>query len=174
MLSGEAWAWDALAGLDPEDICNRAELSFDRESGLCILKSFSQDIFISLKNKRMFGSSPISDFLLNKLGRYSRLSVLYYLIGARNIPLSGKLVKPDDMSEFLKRGMELGGDSLSYGDASLRLFPFPRIPVVLITCKGDDEFHPCANLLFDATCEAHLTPDVIWSTAMMSVLIMLG
>ena len=200
MLSGEAQAWVILGGLDPEDIGSRAGIGFDRESGSYILESFAQDIFISLKDKRMFGSSPISDCLLHKLGRYSRLSVLYYLIGARDIPLSGKLVKPDDMSGgliylkgthalpldklaerygsdisgFLNRGRELGGEPLSYGDASLRLFPFPVIPVVLIIWKGDDEFPPRANLLFDATCEAHLTSDVIWSTAMMSVLMMLG
>ena len=200
MLSGEAQAWDILAELDPEDVCSRAKATFDREAGLYTLKSFFQDILISTQDKRMSGSSPISDFLLNKLDRYSMLSVLHYLIGARNIALSGKLVKPDDMSGgliylkgthalpldklaerygsdirgFLKRGRELGGEPLSYGDASLRLFPFPRIPVVLIIWKGDDEFTSRANLLFDATCEAHLMPDVIWSTAMMSLLIMLG
>ena len=199
MLSGEAQACDILAGLAPEDVCCRAKATFDKLSGLYTLKSFLQDIFISPQDKRMFGNSPLSDFLLNKLGHYSRLSILYYLIGAKHMPLSGKLVKPGNMSGgqiylrgthvlpldklakrygsnikgFLRRGRELGGERLGYGDASLRLFPFPRIPVVILIWKGDGEFSSRSALLFDGTCEVHLPPDIIWSTAMMSVLMML-
>ena len=200
MLSGEAQAWNILAELAPEDICHRAKVSFDKLSGLYTLKSFLQSIFISPKERKMFGNSPISSFLLNKLNRYSELSVLYYLIGSKNITLSGKLVKPGDMSGgqiylrgthvlpldriaeryggdiqgFLSRGRELGGERLGYGDASLRLFPFPRIPVVILVWKDDEEFSSRSGLLFDSTCEVHLPPDIIWSTAMMSLLIMLG
>jgi hypothetical protein len=37
----------------------------------------------------------------------------------------------------------------------------------------DDEFPARLDLLFDSTCAMHLPTDIIWSIAMMSVLIML-
>ena len=61
-----------------------------------------------------------------------------------------------------------------YGDASLRLFPFPRVSVTIIVWKGDKEFASRADLLLDSTCELHLPVDIVWSTAMMSVLVMLS
>lgn len=199
MLTGENRAWNLLSGLDPEDVCSRAGAVFDKLSGLYILKSFLQDIFISPRNREMFGHSPLSDLLLNRLGRFSRLPILWYLINAKDIPLSGELRRPADMSGgqiylkgshvlplnriaekygtnvegFLQRGRELGAEPLGYGDASLRLFPFPRVAAVILLWKNDDEFSSRADLLFDSTCELQLPADIIWATAMMSILTML-
>jgi hypothetical protein len=69
--------------------------------------------------------------------------------------------------------VELGAQQMEYGDACLRLFPFPRVPVTMILWRADEEFPARADMFFDATCEQHLPTDVIWSTAMTSVLIML-
>jgi hypothetical protein len=49
----------------------------------------------------------------------------------------------------------------------------PRIPVTLILWLKDEEFHPRADLLLDSTCELQLPLDIIWSIAMMSVLVMM-
>ncbi|MBL7165191.1 MAG: DUF3786 domain-containing protein [Dehalococcoidales bacterium] len=149
--------------------------------------------------RRISGDSPAADILLEQLGGYARLSALWYLVGARDIPVSGKLVKPGDMGGgeiyqrgthvlpldriaerygsdvpgFLARGRELGSEQAEYGDASLRLFPFPRVPVVLLLWKKDPEFVARAGLLFDSSARFHLPVDVIWSTAMISLLAML-
>jgi hypothetical protein len=79
----------------------------------------------------------------------------------------------DDEKGFLRRGGELGGERMTYGDASVQLFPFPKVPVVIILRRGDDEFPPGADLLFDSTCELHLALDVLWAVAMQSILIMM-
>ena len=79
----------------------------------------------------------------------------------------------NDIGNFYKKGLELGGQLLEHGDASLRLYPFPRVPVTYILWQGDEEFSPRIDMFFDTTCEQHLPTDVIWSTAMTSVLIML-
>lgn len=199
MLAGEKHAWALLLELSPQDVCRRAKVAFERLAGVYILKSFLQDIHVSPKNRVIHGHSPISDLLLNKLHRFSILSILWYLINAKDIPLSGELKRPADMSggqiywrgshilplnkiaekyssnieEFLERGKELGGEQLSYGDASLRLFPFPRVAVTILLWGKDAEFSSHADLLFDSTCELQLPPDIIWATAMMSILIML-
>lgn len=199
MPTGEQQAWKILAELDPEDVCVRATVLFDKTAYQYILKSFSQDIYIFPKEKNIFAISPTANLLLNSLGRYSRLSILWYLINSKDISLSGELIKPGDLSggaiylkgthvlpldklaekysgcigQFIKRGVELGGEELGFGDASIRLWPFPRVPVVLIIWKGDEEFPARAYLLFDSTCQVQLPADVIWSTATMSLLVML-
>jgi len=137
--------------------------------------------------------------LVSALGDYSRLSTLRYLIHASDLPLTGQLVRPSDLSgggifvkgthvlpldkiatyfadyrgDFLSIGKSLGGSELDYGDMSLKLLPFPRVPVVLIVWCGDDEFAPKASLLFDSSCGEHLSTDIIWSTAVMTVEMML-
>ena len=58
-----------------------------------------------------------------------------------------------------------------YGDAAIVLFPLPKVPTTMILWVEDDEFPARADLLFDATCTAHLPLDVLWSVAMMSVLL---
>lgn len=60
-----------------------------------------------------------------------------------------------------------------YGDASIELFPFPRMPVTIILWEKDDEFPARADLVFDSTCEMQLPIDIIWSIAMLCVLVMM-
>ena len=94
--------------------------------------------------------------------------------GTHVLPLDKLALKyGNDTGGFLKRGTDLGGVPMNYGDASVKLFPFPRLPVVLILWQEDDEFPSRADILFDSTCEFHLALDILWSTAMESLLIMM-
>lgn len=79
----------------------------------------------------------------------------------------------NDKQGFLDRGLELRGEKLDYGDASIQLNPFPRIPISVLLWEGDEEFPARCKLLFDSTSKLHLPADVLWSTAMMTLLIML-
>jgi hypothetical protein len=197
--SGEEHAWELLSDLDPEDVCRRADVSFDCATGCFKLRLFSADILVCTSYRSISGDSPATNILLERLGGYARLSALWYLVGARDIPVSGKLVKPGDMGGgeiyergthvlpldriaekygsdvpgFLARGRELGGKQAEYRDVSLRLLVFPRVPVVVLLWKKDPEFAARAGLLFDSSARFHLPVDVIWSTAMVSLLAML-
>jgi hypothetical protein len=198
MSSGEEKAWNILRGLNPADVCRNAAVEYDNAAGIYLLKSFGMDISIDPEKNTIYSSAPEAGLLLDRLGYFSRLSILFYLTSAKDIPLSGKLVQPanlrgghiffrgthvlpldklalkygKDPGGFLKRGRDLGGKELKYGDASVQLFPFPRIPVVLILWQEDEEFPPRVDLLFDSACESHLALDILWSVAMMSLLIM--
>ncbi len=199
MSPGEQKAWEILEKLNPNDVCRRADVIFDKASGLYTLKSYSMDFYISPKKREIFSNSAGSDVLLHKLGYFFKLSALCYLNNAKDIPLTERLVKPDNLrggqlffrgshvlpldkiagkygdniKGFLTKGKNLSGEQLEYGDASLRLFPFPNVPVVVILWGADDEFPSRADLLFDSTSELQLLIDNIWSIAMMSILIML-
>jgi hypothetical protein len=199
MSSGEEKAWHVLRELNPEDVCRNAMVNYDAATGAYLLKSFGMEISVDPGKKVIFSQAPDAGLLLDRLGYFSRLSILIYLTSAKNIPLSGRLVQPVNLKggqvffrgthvlpldklavkygsnakSFLERGKELGGAQMDYGDASLQLFPFPRIPVVIILWLADEEFPARADFLFDTTCEFHLALDILWSTAMKSLLILL-
>ena len=192
---GEEKAWELLSKLDPKDTETRTGATFNSDSSTYELKCFGQDIHVSLKEREITTSSPIGELIVSKLGEYSRLSILSYLVTAKDIPLSGELVRPADLpgggifgqgthvlpmdkvakkfgrnhKQFLSVGKELGASVLDHGNVSLELLPFPRVPVTLIAWTGDKEFPPTAFLLCDSTCTAHLPIDILWSTAMMTV-----
>ena len=199
MSSGEEKAWEKFGSLNPFDVCKKAGVSYVSENGNYILKLFGMDFSISPHQKVIKNLSPEGDILLKKHGYFFNLSALCYLSNAKDIPLSGRLIKPvdlkggglffrgthvlpldkiadkygNDKSGFIKKGKSLNGRVLNYGDASVELAPMPRIPATLILWLSDDEFPARADLLLDSTCEQHVPLDIIWSIAMMSTLVML-
>ena len=199
MSPGEEKAWEALRRVDPEDVCMRTGATYDRLSGLYRFTSFGMDFSLSPKDRKVFSAAPESETLLQKLGFFFNFSVICSFYSAMDVCLTGKLINPvnmksgqlffrgshvlplDKVSErygtdrdgFLKKGLALGGVGLEYGDASVKLFPLPRVPVVLILWLADEEFPPRADILFDSSSELQLPIDVVWSIAMLSLLVML-
>jgi hypothetical protein len=112
-----------------------------------------------------------------------QLCILSYLIHAKNLPLTGKLVKGEqfEAGQFFFRGHHslpvqdlvdsfgndakrlleaidiVGGRSCEYGDASLEIMLFPGTPVTFIVWGSDDEFPASGSILFDETV-AHQLP----------------
>jgi hypothetical protein len=199
VLSGDQLAWALLEDKEPGMICKMAEVQHDFTSNKFIVQSFGQEILVDPLNYTITSHTPLGEQLLHGLDHFFDLAVLWYLGRAKNIPLSSRMISPaslsggeifqrgthvlpldkmaaryaNDVESFYKMGQELGGQQLEHGDASLRLHPFPRVPVTFILWKGDEEFPARADMFFDSTCEQHLPTDVIWSTAMTAVLIML-
>jgi hypothetical protein len=195
---GEDKAWELLSALTPKDVCANASVSYDSASTSYCVASFGMDFIVGLQNRTISSAAPESEALLGKLGYLLRLSVLWYLVNAKDIACTGRPVKLEhikggdiftkgshvlpldvvarkygkDKESFIRKGMGLGGQLMQYGDASLRLYPLPRIPAVLTLWLEDEEFPARADLFFDSTCEMQLPTDVIWSIAMMSVLVM--
>jgi len=199
ILSGDQLAWALVTEKEPSILCKQADVQYDFTANKFIMQCFGQEILVDVSNYTIVSHSPMGEKLLYGLGHFFDLAALWYLGRAKNIPLSGRMISPaslsggeifqrgthvlpldqisarygDDVEGFYSRGMELGGQQMDYGDASLRLFPFPRVPVTMILWRADEDFPARVDMFFDATCEQHLPTDVIWSTAMTSVLIML-
>ena len=198
-MQAEEKAWELLASLDPREVCGRALAGFDPSAGAYAVSVFGMPVAVAPARRTISGSGPDSDVILKKMGYFSRLSILHYLIGAQAQPLAGHLVKPADLKVgllyftgshvlpldalavryardaegFLKQGLRFGGEPRAYGDAAVEIHPFPRLPVTLVLWCEDDEFSARADLLFDATCERHVPADILWSVAMLSVKMML-
>ena len=196
---GEEKAWEILATLDVEDVCSAAAVSYDRATEQYIVKSLGMNFLVAVKKRTISSIAPGSDILLKRLGYFFKLSILWYLVSAKNIDCTGRVVKLQnvkggeiftmgshilpldkvaqrfgkDKEGFLQKGTDLGGEIVKYGDASIKLYPFPRVPAILTLWLEDEEFPPRADLMFDSTCDMHLATDIIWSIAMMCVLVML-
>jgi hypothetical protein len=106
-----------------------------------------------------------------------KILILHYFLQAKGTPLSNNLITYKELQEgaayypsFFKRAIkplmdyfgnmpdriiplseELGGIKTDHGDASVIIPAFARVPVSLVLWKGDDEFPPNANILFDNT-----------------------
>ena len=185
--------------MSPEDVCKRALVSYDAPSGLYVVRSFGMEYHVSVQYQRISSLSPGGDILLTRLGDFFRLSLLWYLVDAKEVPCTEKLTKIEDIKDglifsrgshtlplgklaakygtdkegFIKRGKDLGGETLDFGDASLRLLSFPRIPITLVLWLADEEFPARSDLMLDSSCDLHLATDMVWYIAMMSVLLML-
>ncbi len=196
---GENKAWEILATLNPDDVCRAGIVSYDRETERYTVKSFGMEFIVALQDRTISSVAPESDVLLKRLGYFFRLSILWYLVSAKDVACTGRLVKLQnvkggeiftkgshalpldkvaqkfgkDKEGFLKKGVDLGGEPDNYGDASVKIHPFPRVPAVIMLWLEDEEFPARADLMFDSTCGAQLATDIIWSIAMLCVLMML-
>jgi len=196
---GEDKAWGLLKAMNPGEICRSAAVTYDAASQSYGIRSFNMDFFLSVREKSITSIEPGSSVLLQRLGYFFSLSVLWYLVNAKDITCTERLVRLQnikggeiftkgshvlpleplaskygrDKAGFIEKGKSFGGTQVNLGDAALRLYPLPRIPVILALWLEDEEFPARADLFFDSTCDMQLPTDIIWSIAMMSVLIML-
>jgi len=197
LSSGEEKAWEVLLGLEPADVCKRAGVLYDRKADFYMLKSFGFDFSISPSRREIKSLSERGEIFTERLSYFFIISALSYLIHAKDIPLSGKQIRPDGLKGgqfffrgshllpldkiaekyrsnrdgFIKKGLEFNGRITDNGDASFEFLPLPKIPVTLILWIADEEFPARADLLFDSTCEIHLPLEILWSVAMMSILV---
>ena len=119
-----------------------------------------------------------------------KILMLHYLITAEGTPNTGRLIGfrhvPGGLFEhasfsrevltplldhfgkepeqLVEAAANLGGSKVSYGDVAVSIKAFPKVSVVIILWRGDDEFAPNASMLFDSTVADYL------STEDMSVL----
>ena len=195
-IPGEDQSWAKLATQDPTEVCRRTHASFDEQTETYSLKSFGCEISVSPAEKRISSSSPEVADLLGKVD--ATLTYVWYLASAHALPLSGKLIRPDSLpggqifqvgthvlplgplaekyarapEAFVETGEMWGGEVLDYRDASVRLWPLPSVPTTLILRTEDEEFPSLVNLLLDSSCRFQLPTDIIWSTCMMSAMIL--
>lgn len=199
ILSGKEKAWSLLKSAEPDTICKNAGVEFDKAGNAYILQSLNSTFKLNLDTCTIDPLSSGAEAILKKAGYFFSLSAPVYLLHAKDIPFTGKLINPQnlkgasgqfftsgshvlpvhkiaskyrtDPAGFARRCEELGGQALSYRDVSYCLYPFKRLPMTLILHLADDEFDAVVSILFDSSCELQCPVDVIWSSAMMLLLL---
>ena len=116
-----------------------------------------------------------------------KLLILHYFISARGTPLANRSItfrelpagvvyfptfsqrtvkpllanfgkEPDRLPEAAEK---LGGHKIDYGDAAVTIDAFPFVPITITLWRGDDEFTPEGNVMFDATISDYLPTEDI-------------
>lgn len=199
IISGEDKAWEILAGLMSDDVCRRTGAQYNERSKIYTLSAFGILFSVNPQKKVIMSLESEGEIFLTRLRYFFVLSLLWYMVKASDAMPGGKLIKPSGMTggdiffrgshvlplesiakkyahdrrAFKERGLSHGGRVVEYGDAAIELSPFSKVPVTVILWLADEEWDARADLLFDATALNHLPIDVLWSVAMMSVLIFL-
>ncbi len=133
------------------------------------------DIEVSLRDSQE--EVPLRDKIL----------ILHYLTQAKGTPISNKTIAYKELPEgasyfptFSKRAIQplvthfgqephrlldaariLGGHEADYGDVSVTINAFSRVPITLVLWRGNEEF-PCdGNILFDSTISDYLPTEDI-------------
>ncbi|MBI5633327.1 MAG: DUF3786 domain-containing protein [Nitrospirae bacterium] len=198
---GEEKAWELVCGLSREAVSKRTAAVFSEKAEAYILNSYGIDFHVNPCEMMIACLSNPNTLFLGKLSDFFRMAVLWYMSNAKDIPPTGKLIRPVDVKGghrfttgthvlpvemiagkyardregFISKGREYGAEIVTgYGDAYLRFHPLPRVPVSMVLWLEDEEFPPRVDLFFDSTCEFQLAlSDVIWAVAMMTCVVMI-
>ncbi len=196
---GEAKAWETLAGLRPKDVCSGANATYDEAGRFYRIACFGVDFTVSIEARTITSIDPRSALFLERYKDFFRLAVLWYMTSAKNIPPTGRLIRPLDVKGgqrffsgthllpldhieerfgrdkmgFIERGLRYGAGIFKAGDAAVRLYPLPRVPVTVILWLQEEEFPARVTLFFDSTVDFQLSlSDMVWSVAMLCTLVM--
>lgn len=114
-----------------------------------------------------------------------RILMLHYLVTAKGTPPTGKpigfkqlpggcfehgsfsreILAPlldrfgKEPERLLEAAAKLGGVKASYGNVAVSIKAFPRVSVIIVLWRGDDEFPPNASILFDSTVTDYLSTE---------------
>ena len=116
-----------------------------------------------------------------------RVLILHYFNSARGTPAAGKLITFRELPEgtvyaptfdqrtvkhllnnfgkepelLLDVAKKLGGHQVEHGDVAVTIDAFARVPVTIVLWRGDEEFSPSGNILFDASITDYLATEDI-------------
>ena len=124
-----------------------------------------------------------------------QLCILAYLINAQDLPFADKLVGAETLpgGQFFFRGLhslptkkleqtfgnhpevlrhiseQFGAEICEFGDASIRLYALPRLPLTIVIWRRCEEFDARASILFDQTAASQLPLDALLAAANLTV-----
>jgi hypothetical protein len=180
--------WEKLAELHPTDVCNRSEAVYHPSREGFVLMVYNQRYLVLPRPRKILQVEGNDQPMEKELPFFLSLMILAYLLEVKEVKpshtwVSGKDLKGGstffrgphsfdmkdledrygkDPEAFLRAGRELGGSEVLFGDKGFSLEVFPKVPVAYVLWKGDEEFSPRVNVLFDSTIQDHLPLDIIW------------
>jgi hypothetical protein len=124
-----------------------------------------------------------------------QLCILAYLINAQDLPLADKLVGAETLpgGQFFFRGLHslptkkleqafgnrpevlhrisslFDAERCEFGDASIRLYVLPRLPLTIVIWRRCEEFDARASILFDQTAASQLPLDALLAAVNLTV-----
>lgn len=160
-----------LGAKQPASIAASTNSSWDPENNKISIPSLAKTFIVDLNTWDVHDSSG------NQVERITQILTLHYLNAGKKVELTGRMVTFKELPSafiyqepFYKRsiqplikhfgysrgllttaGQKLFGNSASFKDESITVYPFPLTPLTLVIHWGDEEFAPNGNILFDAS-----------------------
>lgn len=182
--------WQQLLKLDGPLTARRAKCEYSDDPPRYILTFIGTEYTVDLSAKRVVSSDGPSTAPYG-----CDLCILAYLINSTDLPVTGKLAPPESLpgGQFFFRGPHVlateklekafgpspeklhivadrfGAERCDFGDASVRLYVLPRLPLTIVIWRADEEFPARASVLFDETAAEQLPLDALWMAANLTV-----
>ncbi|MBW2058141.1 MAG: DUF3786 domain-containing protein [Deltaproteobacteria bacterium] len=180
--------WDKLEGLHPIEVCERTEAVYRYDKNGYFLPFLNQRYLVIPNQRKIMRIRPDETLESEPVSMGFYLMSLFYLTDAKKVQPARRWISEkdlrggemffrgphalpltevtekygDDPEAFLEAGKRLGGVKMLYGDMAFGLDVFPKILLVYILWKGDEEFSSRVQVLFDQTIQEHFPLDVIW------------
>lgn len=169
-------AQEVFSKKKPLEVAHRLGVEYDEVKGEFILPFLNEEYRIKYPYGDVYRPGGRDVPLVNKI------LILHYLNSSKGVPLRNRWIsfkelpfgqiyidpfynrairplisffgeKPECM---IDAGRALGGREGEIGDVSVVIPAFPLVPVAYVIWKGDDEFPPSGNILFDESAPDHL------------------
>ena len=177
---------EQLAGMDMEEQCRRSGAQYV-SYGSEAMKQSPTKIIIEYLNRAYlitFGDIEVSLASSNEeVPLKDKILILRYLTSAKGTLATGKLITfkqlPGVVSYFpvfsqrtigpllncfgkepellIDTAAKLRGYKANYGDVSVTINAFPRVPITIALWRGDDEFPSNGSIMFDANISDYLS-----------------
>ncbi|MBI2860984.1 MAG: DUF3786 domain-containing protein [Chloroflexi bacterium] len=171
-------AREAVARIDDiERQCARSGTEYEASGKAVTVKYLNQIYRVTLDPVDVISPSGTGEVPLK-----DRILILHYLAGARGTPLSNTLITYKELPQgtdyfptFRKRTISplvnnfgdkperlleaatiFGGRRAEFGDISVTIDAFSRVPITLVLWRGDDEFPAEGNVMFDVAISDYL------------------
>ena len=170
-----------LAGMSVEELCRKTGVQ-SADSSEIIIEYLNQSYLITLPDIEISLTDSDEEVPLK-----DKILILHYLTSTKSTPTSNKLITfkqlPGCASYFsvfhqlaikpllnhfgkepellIDAAAKLGGYKANYGDASVTINAFPRVPITIALWRGDEEFVPNGSIMFDSTISDYLSAEDI-------------
>jgi hypothetical protein len=174
-------AREQLACVDVEELCRKTGAQ----------RAGSNEIIIKYLNRSYLVALPDGEISLTdgeeQVPLKDKILILHYLTLARGTPIASRLISykqlPGGASYFaafsqrvmnpilnrfgkepkliIDAAVKMGGYKADYGDVSVGFNAFPRVPITIALWRGDEEFAPGGNIMFDSSISDYLSTEDI-------------
>ena len=183
-------AYGQLAGMDMQEVCRKTGSQYIVGSSQMTKQPVAK-ILVQYISQPYVVALPDGEISLENSGEQvslrDKILILHYLTLAKGTPAANKLITfrqlPGCASYFpvfhqlairpllnrfgkepellIEAAGKLGGQKANYGDVSVTINAFSRVPVTIALWRGDDEFAPRASIMLDSSISDYLSAEDI-------------
>ncbi len=185
--------WEQLEKLNGAETAQRAKCKFLDSPACYTITLLNSEYAVNLSDRNIYSIRP--DSTEEEAKFLEQLCILAYLINSRDIPPANKLVSAETLpgGQFFFRGQhglptkkleeafgnnpellyqvsaQLNAERCEYGDASIRLYILPRLPLTIVIWRKCEEFEARASILFDQTAASQLPLDALLAAVNITI-----